>query len=91
MDLMAETIGNATDDNFFVRNSGKGKKFPGSPTCEFKGKYIPCFCRWIKKRSITAEILTDILATLEHMGVFNRKEGATPSHLIYGHRSSLEM
>ena len=49
LDLMAETIGSAIDDNFFEKNSGKGKKFPGGPTCKFEGKQIPCLCRWSKK------------------------------------------
>ena len=41
--------------------------------------------------SITAEIMTDILATLDHVGVFNWQEGATPFLLIDGHRSRLDM
>ena len=57
--------------------------------CEFKGEQIPCLYRWIKKGSITAEILTEILETLDHMEVFNQQDGATPFLLIDGHRSRL--
>ena len=44
-----------------------------------------------KKESITVDILTDILSTLDHMEVFRRQEGATPFLRIDGHRLRLEM
>ena len=91
LDLTAENIGNATDDNFFKKNTDKENKFPGGPMCEFKGKYIPCLCRWSKKGSITAEILTYILSTIDHMKVFNGKNGAIPLLLIDGHMLRMDM
>ena len=92
LDLTAETIGNAKYDDFFEeKKSVKENKFPGSPKCEFKGKKIPCLCIWIKKGSITSDILTDILETINHMEVFNWKDGATPFLLIYGHMSRMEV
>jgi len=49
---------------FFANNSGKGKRFPGGSTCNFKGVEVPCFCRWSKKGGITTTILTDMLKHL---------------------------
>ena len=40
--------------------------FPGGPVCEFKGKQIPTMIRYSEKGSITGEILTDILRTLDY-------------------------
>ena len=53
---------------YFINNSGPGKRFPGSPTCSFRGNEIPCLTQWSPKGLITAEILVDILATVEHYG-----------------------
>ena len=44
LDLSAPTFGSPSDPDFFEKNSGKGKRFPGGPTCKFKGKQIPCLC-----------------------------------------------
>ena len=90
LDLSAPTIGSPNDADFVEKNSGKGKRFPGGPTCQFKGKTIPCLCRWSKKGSITAEILRAILATLDHLKVYDRSTGAKPFLLLDGHRSRLE-
>ena len=65
LDLAAETIGHNSDDDFFEKNSGKGKRFPGGSTCNFRGKEIPCFCAWSEKGGITAEILVAIFKTLD--------------------------
>jgi hypothetical protein len=42
MDIFAEEIGEVTDDDYFAKNCGKGKKYPGGPTCVFQGKEVPC-------------------------------------------------
>ena len=65
LDLSAETIGDISDPDFFEKNSEKGKRFSGGPTCMIRGKEVPCFCRWSEKGGITSEILRDILQTLE--------------------------
>ena len=44
LDLLAETVGNVSDIDFFEKNCGPGKRFPGGPTCRFRGKDVPCFC-----------------------------------------------
>ena len=91
MDLFAEKVGDVSDDNFFENNSGHGKRFPGGPTCEFQGKTVPCFTRFSPKGSITSEILRDILATLDVIGVFDRSGGKRPFLLLDGHGSRLQI
>ena len=93
IDMFAESIGVATDHDFFINNSGPGKRFPGGPTCNFRGKEIPCFVRWSDKGSMTSEILRDSLATLDTYKLFdtNREEGVKPFVLLDGHGSRIEM
>ena len=91
LDLDAETYGCPTDADFFEQNSGPGKRFPGGPTCHFNGVDVPCLCRWSTKGSITAEILKDILETLDHLEVFRRDERMKPFLLVDGHHSRLEL
>ena len=87
LDLTAEIIGETSDDDFLEKNTGKGKAFPGGPTCHFNGKVVPCFCRWSEKGSITTEILRDILATLDILEVYPRTGGRIPCVLLDGHGS----
>jgi len=51
--FVTETLRDATDKDYFDRNFGTGKLFPGGPTCTFLGKDIPCMVRWSPKGSIT--------------------------------------
>ena len=89
MDIFAQVIGNEKDDDFFDKNYGPGKLYPGGPTCEFKGKKIPCLVRWSPKGSITSEILVDILKTLDFLDIFvdERAQGKKPFLLLDGHGS----
>ena len=48
----------------FESLTGKGKLFPGGPSCVFKGKVIPCFTRWIKSGGMSSTILKDFLKPL---------------------------
>ena len=69
MDIFAEVNGHESDHNFFEKNSGPGKLYPGGLTCVFKGKEIPCLVRWTPKGSINGAILVEILQTLDELGV----------------------
>mmetsp|Transcript_25328 Transcript_25328/g.29834 ORF Transcript_25328/g.29834 Transcript_25328/m.29834 type:complete len:143 (+) Transcript_25328:1172-1600(+) len=91
IDMFAETIGSIDDDDYFLKNSGKGKKFPGGPTCMVHGIKVPCLVRWSPKGSMTSEILVDICATLDHLKVFDRSNGAMPFFLLNGHGSRVEL
>ena len=54
MDVFLETEGDMGDDDYFERNSGPAKRYPGGLTYSFQGKDVPCLTRWIKKGSITS-------------------------------------
>ena len=45
------------DSKSITENSGRGKAFPGAPTCLFRGKQIPDLIAVSPKGSITSEIL----------------------------------
>ena len=87
LDLSVDTVGDPSDDDFFEKNSGKGKRFPGGPSCSVRGIEVPCFCRWSKKGGITTDILTDILKELDHRNLFPRLNDLTPFVLLDGHGS----
>ena len=93
LDLSADVIGNMDDRNFFENNNGTGKRFPGGPSCEYKGKTVPCLSRWSEKGGITTHILVDILSALDSLLIFdiNRRNGIKPFLLVDGHRSRFEL
>ena len=70
-------------------NYSPGRLFPGGPTCIFEGKEIPVMVRYSEKGGINADILTDILRTLDTLKVFHhyRENGIVPFLLVDGHMS----
>ena len=91
IDAFAETEGRVSDADYFEKNSGKNKRFPGGPTCTCQGKEVPCLTRWSPSGSITSAILVDILSTLDHIGVFDRSNGKVPFLLLDSHGSRLRL
>lgn len=91
IDINVDPIGNATDSDYLQKNSGPNKYFPGGPVCHFNGKTIPPFVRWHESGSITSQILTEALQTLDHFEVFERSESTKPFILLDGHSSRLEL
>ena len=89
--FVTQTYGDASDDDYFDRNYGTGKLFPGGPTCKFQGKEIPCMVRWTPKGSITSAILAEALAHIDSYGVFDRSNGKSPFLLLDGHQSRFEL
>ena len=69
------------------------EKFPGGPTCEYKGKKLPCMVRWTKSGGMTSKILTEILETMDDIGLFceARKNGIKPYLLLDGHQTRFEL
>ena len=45
MDIFVDAEGDPSDADCFESNSGIGKRYPDGPTCELKGKQVPCLCR----------------------------------------------
>ena len=91
IDATKPITGDVTDKNFIENNFGKGKLFPGGPSCEFRGKTIPCMVRWSPKGGITSEILADALAHLDAYDLFDRENGKSPFLLLDGHNSRFQL
>ena len=41
IDISVQPDGNPSDADFFLKNAGPGKYFPGGPVCHFRGKDVP--------------------------------------------------
>jgi hypothetical protein len=65
-----DIIGSESDNDFFIKNCGEGKLFPGGHTCVFRGKEVPCMVRFTESSGINTEILTDIVHTLDELDLF---------------------
>ena len=66
------------DDDYIVKNIGKGKNFPAGQECTYRGKKIPYVCAWSPKGSITSEISKLVHKTLNAPEVFNRSTNINP-------------
>jgi hypothetical protein len=60
----------------------------GGPKCAYLGRTIPCFVGTSPNASITSELLTKMLSTIDEAGTFERKkEDGILFLLIDGHHS----
>ena len=88
---VSQTTGMLTEE-WIRANSGPGKAMAGGPTCNFRGKEVPCFIDCSPKASITSQMLADMLAAIDGLGIYNREEGGPiPFLLLDGHHSPLEL
>jgi len=80
-------IGSYDDIDFMKNNKGPGKRFPGGPTCTFRGKDIPCLVRFSESGGMTGDILLTIFKTLDHFELFkeDRQNERVPFVLLDGH------
>ena len=71
------------------RNHGPGKRYPGGPTCFFRGKVIPAFVTFSDSGGVTSEILTGVLKHIDKCQVFERNTNApfTPTIQLDGHHT----
>ena len=86
-DQFAEHVGHADDADFIAKNSGKGKLFPGGPTCTVDRKEFPTLVRWTPSGTVTGQILRDIFQALDKLDLMDRSTGATPMAILDGHQS----
>jgi hypothetical protein len=91
LDLFATKIGHETDDDFILNNTGPGKLYPNGPTCQFKGKEVPCVVCNTENGSITSELLVSFLKHMDALNLFPRDDGVQPFLLLDGHGSRLEL
>ena len=88
-----EVIGTPDDPDFVLKNTGKGKKFPGGPSCMYKGKEIPAFVEFSESGGMTGKMFVNVLKHLDELGIYDndRKQGYTPMLLVDGHDSCLDL
>ena len=86
-DQFAEQVGHENDPDFIQKNTGKGKLFPGGPTCTVDGKVFPTLVWWTPSGTVTGEILVDIFSALDALNLMDRTTGATPMAILDGHSS----
>ena len=72
IDISVQPDGNPSDADFFLKNAGPGKYFPGEPVCHFRGKDVPTLIQWNDSGSITSGILVDALKSLERLRIYPR-------------------
>ena len=77
IDIEVQPEGQPSDEDFIIKNSGKGKYFPGGPECVYRGKTVPALVRWHESACITSEILVDMLKTLDEMNIIPQFKGKT--------------
>ena len=56
IDIFVDEVGSIEDEDYFEKNFGEGKRFPGGPTCTYKGQKVPCMVRWNKGGGMTTTI-----------------------------------
>ena len=86
----ADAEWNGDEDNIEA-NCGRGKRYPMGPTCMYNGKSVPAFCCCSDNGSITAELLVDMLSSIDRLGVFDRSDGVPPFLLLDGHGSRFDI
>ena len=92
MDIRVSPIGNSHEKDYMQKNRGQGKFFPGGPTCKFKNKDVPAFICWHESGSITSQVLTEVLQTLDLFYLFpHNNPFIKPFVLLGGHCSRLEI
>jgi hypothetical protein len=76
---------NQDEYDYLINNLGKGKQYPGGPSCFYEGKEIPCMVEFTPGGSMSGEILTKIFTTIDELR--SRKKGLRPFVLLDGHGS----
>ena len=91
IDLFAEKVSNESDPDFVQKNTGPGMLYPLGPTCELKGKQVPCIVAHTDSGSITSELLASFLKHMDDLQVFPQDDpNVKPFLLLDGHGSRLE-
>ena len=70
------------------RNHGPGKRYPGGPTCIFRGKEVPAFVCCFPKGGISSDLLMQMLKRMDTLALFPRLPGGPlPFIFLDGHGS----
>jgi hypothetical protein len=80
------------DDANTEANTGRlGTRYPMGPSCTLNGITVPTCCCASENGSITADLLTDMLATIDKLKVFDRRDRVPPFLLLDGHGSRFDL
>lgn len=88
LDPFAPWVG---EENDVKANSSKDKRHPLGPECELMGKRVPTFCCCSVNGSITSDLLTEMLRTIDEIGVYDRSDNIPPFLILDGHGSRFEL
>jgi hypothetical protein len=89
IDILAPMV---EGDDSVRGNYGPGKRYPGAPTCNFRGKVVPPFLCCSPKGGITSELLKGMLERMDSLDLFPRVEGGPlPFLLLDGHGSRFQL
>jgi len=91
LEAFAEKVGDETDPDFILRNTGPGKIYPNGLSCLFKGQEVPCMVCNTESGSITSELLVSFLKQMGDLKLFPREDGIKPFLLLDGHGSRFEL
>ena len=91
MDIFVEKEDEIKDIDYFTKNCGSGKRYPGGPVCAFQGGVVLFLTQWIPKGLVTSQILVNILATLDYIRVFDCLSGRNPFLLLDDHYSRFKL
>jgi len=91
VDMLADTVVNEGNADFYKNNLDPGNIFPGGPLSIVRGKVVPCMVRFQLKGGMPSIILKDILETLGDLNIFPRVDRLKPIFLVDGHGSRLEL
>ena len=87
VDIQADLV---PGEFFMRRNHGPGKRYPGGPTCIFRGKEVPAFVCCFPKGDISSDLLMQMLKRMDTLALFPRLHGGPlPFILLDGHGSRL--
>jgi hypothetical protein len=79
-------------DDSLRGNYGPGKRYPGAPTCNFRGILVPPFVCCTPKGGITSELLKQMLERMDSLDLFPRTDGGPlPFLLLDGHGSRFQL
>jgi hypothetical protein len=78
-------------DDSLRSNYGPGKRYPGAPTCNFRGILVPPFV-CCNPKGITSELLRAMLERMDSLDLFPHTDGGPlPILLLDGHRSQFQL
>jgi hypothetical protein len=96
VDVMCEEQLNLNENTAmsdFMKEVKRKKILPGGPSCDYKGKQVPCMTVFSEGGGMTGPLLTKIFKTLDTLTLFDddRKAGFKPYVILDGHMSRFHL